>query len=332
MKQVVVGGVNIQLQGDLLDMQKTARLNGGFRYILLLIDCFSRFCYARPLKRKQGELTAEATSSILDEAEKRIARKVTHFQVDQGTEFYNTAVKKVMEKRFINMFSTKSPTKAQMVERLIRTLRARQERLNSNTGTRRWLESFPKLVTSYNNTIHSSLPPLMTPAKVSLSNEGTVWKHLYGGLLKTPASLKKKLVSLAKGKGIPLNTQKGKLRVGDLVRISKIKGTFEKSYYPNWSEEIFFISHASNLTSPHSFRLIDSKGEPVEGIFYKHELSQISFDVKDPKGTLFAVEKVVKSKIGPDGKKLLLVKWAGYSEEHNEWVRADQFHGVNKAL
>jgi hypothetical protein len=332
MKQVVVGGVNIQLQGDLVDMQKWARKNGGFRYILLMIDCFSRFCFSRPLKRKEGVQTAEAVSSILDEAENRIARKVKHLQVDQGTEFYNSSVLKVMKDRFINMFSTKSPTKAQMVERLIRTLRARQERFNTNNGTQRWIDSFPKLVSSYNNSIHSSLPRHMTPADVSLSNEGEVWKHLYKKLLKTPASLKRKLSALAAGKGTPLKPQKGKLKVGDLVRISKIKGTFEKSYYPNWSEEIFFISHVSHSSSPPSFRIVDSKGEAVEGIFYKHELSRISFDSDDPNGVVFAVEKVLKERIGANGMKELLVKWRGYSDDHNEWVRADQFQSVNKAI
>ena len=80
MKQVIVGGVNIQLQADLVDMQQLASENDGFRFILLAIDCFSRFAYAQPLKTKQGNLVAEALDSIFNEAEGRIDRKIEKLQ------------------------------------------------------------------------------------------------------------------------------------------------------------------------------------------------------------------------------------------------------------
>ena len=37
--------------------------------------------------------------------------------------------------------------------------------------------------------------------------------------------------------------QNTKFKVGDKVRVSKIKRQFEKGYLPNWSEEVFFIKH-----------------------------------------------------------------------------------------
>ena len=131
MKKVIVGGVNIQLQMDLVDMQQWSAENDGYRYMLLAVDCFSRYAFSRPLKTKQGPVVALAIKEILDEAESRIDRKIKKIQADQGKEFYNKHVRELLETRYIQLFSTSSPTKAQMAERLIRSLKSKQERFNT---------------------------------------------------------------------------------------------------------------------------------------------------------------------------------------------------------
>ena len=80
MKKVIVGGVNIQLQMDLVDMQQWSAENDGYRYILLAVDCFSRYAFSRPLKTKQGPVVALAIKEILDEAESRIDRKIKKYK------------------------------------------------------------------------------------------------------------------------------------------------------------------------------------------------------------------------------------------------------------
>ena len=179
MTQVIVSGVNTQIQADLVDMQPWANTNNGYRYSLLAIDCFSCFAYVQPLKTKQGEPVASAFDIIFTEAEKRIDCKIKKLQVDQGHEFYNKHVEELVKQRNIVMFSVKSQVKAQIVERLIRTLRTRQEKYNTFNGKRRWVESFSQLVKSYNATAHSALPKNMSPASVNLSNERRMWEHLY---------------------------------------------------------------------------------------------------------------------------------------------------------
>ena len=59
-KKVIVGGVNIQLQMDLVDMQQCSAENDGCRYILLAVDCFSRYTFSRPLQTKLGPVVALA--------------------------------------------------------------------------------------------------------------------------------------------------------------------------------------------------------------------------------------------------------------------------------
>ena len=324
MKKVIVGGVNIQLQIDLVDMTQWARDNDNYRYILLAIDCFSRFAYAQPLKTKHGETVAKALETILNQAEKRIDRKIKRIQADQGLEFYNKHVKAMLKERDVHLFSTKSPTKAQMVERLIRTLRGRQERINTYRGQRRWIDSFFKLVKSYNKTPHSSLPNDMNPSDVSVKNESQVWHHLYGKtLLTTPPHLVKKL--RARKRGVDVKHLRD-LNVGDAVRLSKRKRTFEKAYYQNWTDEVFFVARISQSTTPTTYRIKDSDGELLEGVFYRQELTPVRLD-----SDIYAVEKVLEQETRPDGKSYFLVKWRGYPDSHNSWIRADEVRAIAKA-
>ena len=65
--------------------------------------------------------------------------------------------------------------------------------------------------------------------------------------------------------------KKPKFTVGQKVRISRIKGLFEKGYLPNWSEAIYIINKVKN-TCPVTYILEDTKGDIIEGSFYEQEL------------------------------------------------------------
>lgn len=60
-------------------------------------------------------------------------------------------------------------------------------------------------------------------------------------------------------------------KVGDWVRISKVKGLFEKGYTPNWSTEVFEVYEAIQ-SNPPTYRIRDMKGETIQGLFYEPEL------------------------------------------------------------
>ena len=63
-----------------------------------------------------------------------------------------------------------------------------------------------------------------------------------------------------------------KFKIGDKARVSKIKGTFEKGYLPNWSEEIFFIRRRIPLSVP-CYELKDCNNENIEGLWLKKSYS-----------------------------------------------------------
>ena len=100
-----------------------------------------------------------------------------------------------------------------------------------------------------------------------------------------------------------------KYKIGDKVRISKLKRHFEKGYTPNWTEEIFVIDEILN-TNPVTYRLKDLNQEEIKGTFYEQELSKA-------KQEIFRIEKIIKK----DYKnKRALVKWKGYSKDFNNLV------------
>ena len=95
--------------------------------------------------------------------------------------------------------------------------------------------------------------------------------------------------------------------MGDQVRISKKKKTFEKGYTTRWTEEIFTIVEVKRSRPP-TYKIADLNGEEIKGSFYEPELQKTSQEI-------FRIEKVIKR-----GKKKSLVKWKGYSDDFNSWV------------
>src|SRR5438309_11521810 len=71
---------------------------------------------------------------------------------------------------------------------------------------------------------------------------------------------------------------KPRFKVGDNVRISRIKQTFEKGHTTNWSHEVFTISEVLD-TLPITYKIIDYLKDPIEGSFYSNEL--LKTDVPD---------------------------------------------------
>ena len=108
-----------------------------------------------------------------------------------------------------------------------------------------------------------------------------------------------------------------KFDIGDKVRISKKKRSFEKGYTPNWTEELFVIDQQLD-TSPVTYKLKDLNGENIEGSFYEPELQKSSQQ-------MFRIEKVLKR---DPIKKLALVKWKGYDGKFNSWVKLSEIKNI----
>ena len=106
---------------NLADMQLLRRYNKGIRFLLCVIDVFSKYAWVVPLKDKKGVSTVTAFQSIL----KQSNRKPNKIWVDQGSEFYNASFKKWLQDNDIVMYSTNNEGKSVAAERFIRTLKSK---------------------------------------------------------------------------------------------------------------------------------------------------------------------------------------------------------------
>ena len=134
-RQYIVHDIDEQWQVDLAEVGLIADKNQGYRYILTVIDVFSRYAWARPLKSKRGEDVAAAFKSIFDEG--RIPRRV---QSDQGKEFENRHVRQLFREHNIELFSVKSAYKAAIVERFNRTLKHKLWRYFTSENQQVWTD------------------------------------------------------------------------------------------------------------------------------------------------------------------------------------------------
>ena len=104
---------------DLADLNSLVSFNDGYRYILRIIDVFSKFAWAVPLKNKTAATVLSAVEDVVLKS-KRIPEKVW---LDQGSEFYNKSFQAWAKKNNIVMYSTHGESKSVVVERFIRTLK-----------------------------------------------------------------------------------------------------------------------------------------------------------------------------------------------------------------
>jgi len=236
-------------------MQPFAKDNDDVKYLLTVIDVFSKYGWIVPLNDKSGKSTASGFVKILESG-----RKPVKLWVDKGKEFYNKDVKGLFE-----LYSTENEEKSCVIERWNRTMREKMFKYFTANSTRRYIDILGEMVSNYNNTRHSSIK--MTPSKASLKiNEKTVWMNLYGDEITEPI--------------------KPKFSVGDKVRITKKKNIFEKGYTPRWSEETFTISSVQ-YTDPVTYKIIDYNGEEIVGTFYEQELQKTTQEI-------YRIEKVIR--------------------------------------
>lgn len=242
--KVVVFGINMQYQADLVDMSMYASDNDGFKYMLTCIDVFSQFAWCVPMKSKGSQDVCAGFEYILE-----TGSVPCKLQTDRGGEFYNARFQKLMSQYNIIHFSTNSELKASVVERFNRTIKERMWKYLTSVNSKRYIDVLQALVTSYNNTYHSAIR--MRPTEVSPANEVAVFNNLYGvNPTAQPSSVKYKYA------------------IGDIVRVSKIRTPFVKGYEQNYTHEYFTISERIPRTPP-VYKLTDYDGCVIEGSFYE---------------------------------------------------------------
>ena len=196
---VKVFTIDEQWTADLIEVINISKQNKGYKYLLTVVDVFSKYVWVEPIKNKTGQAVREAFEKILKQG-----RKPIHLQTDDGREFSNKTFQNLMTRYDINHFSTSGDTKASVVERFNRTLKQRMYRYFTTNNTLKFVLVLQSLVKGHNRTYHRSIK--MAPYQVTEANSSEVYANLYRyKKVKKPA-----------------------LKVGDRVRLNKKFRLFKK--------------------------------------------------------------------------------------------------------
>ena len=83
-RRVIVNGIDKIWCSDLLEMQQFSKWNKGYRYLLMVLDLFSKYGWIVPLKDKKGENVSEGFKTIFKEG-----RKPQYLWTVKEKEYYN---------------------------------------------------------------------------------------------------------------------------------------------------------------------------------------------------------------------------------------------------
>ena len=112
-RRVISYGIDKIWAADLLEIQKYSKWNKGIKYLLTVIDVFSKYGWIKPLKDKK----TESVSSAFDTIFKKSKRQPEKLWTDKGSEFISKHFKDFLKKNNIKLYHTKNEEKSCVVER-----------------------------------------------------------------------------------------------------------------------------------------------------------------------------------------------------------------------
>ena len=186
-------------------MQSLSKYSEGIKYLLCVIDLFSKYAWVIPIKDKKGTSIVNAFKKTLSD----LNIKPNKLWVDHGSEFYNKSFKDFLKINNIKMYSTCNKRKSVVAERFIRTWKNKIFKHITVISKNIYFDVLDDIVDKYNNTVHKTIK--IKPIKVTGDH-------------------------YAEYNVDPSNKKNRQFKVGDNVRISKLKNIFAKVYTPNWSE------------------------------------------------------------------------------------------------
>ena len=286
-----------QVQADLIDVSKIARANDGVRFLLLLIDIFTKRVWVVPLRTKAAAEMKRAMSVWLNS----LRTKPDQLATDRGLEFTNRGVQGLLRAHNVMWISAQGTMKAAVAERANKTVQILIYKYLTENESVRYIDVLPALIGSYNSRGHRTLEG-MTPREADRpANEGRVQGIFHE---------RYREVARHRRADLPL-------KVGNLVRVKtdakKSISSSSRAYAEQFHGEYFRIVRI-NRTLPiamYYLRSLDTD-EYIEGGFYANELQR-------QRGELWKIEAVLRRRVRR-GVPQVLVKWKYFGPRHNEWI------------
>jgi len=284
---------NEMWQADLMYLPDYKRESQGYKYLLCVLDVFSRKLFIRKLKKKDTNTIVEKFDSI----HKEINVTPEKIVVDKGTEFKSEIFQQYCDFYGVKLIFTYNETKAAHVERAQRSFQNILYRMMEEHQSKDFLKFLGDTLHIYNN--RKNRITGMSPNNAFME--------------KNHNSVSFNLSKFYSGKKKSQKTPR--FKKGDYVRIRENKQAFSRGYHPHFTEEIFKIKNVLvNLPNPRYIITDYTGSEEIKGSFYEKEITLVNLNT-------FKIEKILKKK-RVKGKTLYFVKWLGYPSSQNSWVES----------
>ena len=298
--RIYVSQIDEQWEADLVDMQEHSRENNGYKYLLVIIDVFSKYLFLNPLRNKTPIEVINVFRRIFRQ------RKPLKLRTDRGKEFDNILFRRFCKQNHVIFFTTQNrDVKCAVVERVNRTIKSKMNKYFTSVGNHRYIEYLPQIVKSYNNNIHRSTK--MAPEDISEVDEPMVFENLYNT---------KNLLSLVD------DNKRPKLNIGDQVRQKLDLSVLDKSYYPLWTNMVYKVGEIHNKLNKPQYSL-EIDGNRLNRRFYPEEIQQVL--VNDE--TEWHFERIIAYRTR-NGQRQARVKWRGYPAQYNQWIPVEQIRNL----
>ena len=219
-----------------------------YRYILSVIDVFSKYLHLVPVKIKSGPAVSSAFRTLFRDDD---SRRPVWIRTDKGKQFLNKHIQHRLCDEGIPFQVCRNPyVKCAVLERARRTIRDRHFKNYTSSNSYGYKFVLPKFVKAYNDTEYTTT--CMAPSRVIDADVLKIWSRMEG---------KRQRVRIATAMFL----------VGQHVRISKEKMKFAKAAVQNFSIELFRIVKVINRRARVVYEIEDLNGTPTDGQFYQEE-------------------------------------------------------------
>lgn len=256
-RKVIVGGKNIILAADLADVQNwNPRINKGTKYLLIIVDIFSKFVSIYPIKNKSGAIVSKAFDEHFKKHPEQSNCKIW---VDRGKEFISKLTQNILNKYGVSIYHTyNAKLKSVYAESFVKLVKLRIARLLTEKGNKKYFEELPKIENAMNNEKKRSTG--FAPVEIkSFKEESLAWHRQFRSILDQRQRLPN-------------------FKLNDKVRIHKEKLLFSKVYKESWSDEIFYIAQIFKYHPLILYSIKDIQGSILPFKFYDFELLLIPPD------------------------------------------------------
>lgn len=292
-----VHGRREQVQADLIDISQISRENDGVKFLLLLIDIFTKRVWVYPLRNKSGIAVSTALRSWLD----GLRTSPQKFMTDRGLEFKNRLVQRLLRRRGIEWQPALGTLKAAIAERANKSLQLLLYKYLTEKETLRYVDKLPGFVDTYNKRGHRTLEGMSPIEADKPRNENRVRAIFHQRYAEIGRHRKSSLP----------------FRVGDLVRLKtlakKAVSSSARAYAEQFHGEYYRIVRI-NRTLPVALYYLKSldTGERLQGGLYANELQR-------QRGDLWKIERVLGRRTRR-GVREIKVKWKNFGNRWNEWI------------